>query len=251
VKIGVLAGIVMLVVAASGGVIFVQADAAVQQSTEERLTGNARMQAETVGEWNERMKDQVSVLARAPDLGEDPSEARRYLNDRIWQLPEYVVGIHVVDRESTEVLASTETGAEGEDLGAAGVPWAEDGVSAPAGEPLRTAPYHDPVFDAPAVGYTLQVEAASDRTLVLVVDLGARSGALAAASNDIRTVVVDNSGRVVLSHETGDIGDQHVAGEGVESEAVSAGMIRDVGYVEVERDGTTMAVGYAPVPGAN
>jgi methyl-accepting chemotaxis protein len=224
-KLGVLVAVVMLLVAASGGVILVQAESAVQQSTEERLQGNANMQAETVGEWNQRMKDQVSFLGTSRRLdGENLDAANEYLESQEFRLPDYVAGVHLVDGESTEVLATTEEGTQGTNLDEAGVPWAQGGISAPSGAPLQEPPYVDPVHDVPAIAYVLETNESSGRVLVMVVDLEARSEALADPSDDTVTVVVNDRGRIVLSRNAAEIGEHYTTAEGVESKAISKGV---------------------------
>ena len=240
----------MLVILASAVTIFVGADQAVQESTEDGLSGTAKMQAATLGEWDERMKDQTSTLAAGSALQEDTNRSENYLGVRHGQLPEYVASIHVADSGSGTVLASTSDTATNQTLSEMGADWADDGVDAPSNVPLRTDTYHDTDVDGPAVAYTIQVQGAPDRTLVLVVDLAQRSEALERPSEDAATVVVDSEGTVVMSHWTEDIGEPY-AEVGADSGAVEAGLAGEVGYTEGTVRETQMAIGYAPVAGTD
>lgn len=251
-KVGVLVLLVMVVVSVSGGVIFSLSSDAIQESTEEQLTGTTRVQAATISEWDARMKDQANFLAASDQLTrEDVANIGPFLDNKLLLTPSYVRAIHVVERGTSKVLVSTASDLEGTKLSNKGVPWATRGVHALGTEAKRSRPYHDEIYDTPAITYVLQVEDRADRAVVLVVDLERRVEQLERASNESSLIIVNNTGQVVLSHNVEDINTQNIEGEGVDSPAVTAALEGKTGYLEMEMHGTTTAMGYSPVEGTN
>ena len=248
-KVGVLVGVVMLVVTASAAVIFIGADAAVQESTEDRLEGTTDMQASTISEWNGRMKDQAQSLSTRSALRREPGHVSSQLNIRHGQLPSYVVDLHVVGTDTPVVLASTSTDAVGTNLADEGAPLSRDGINAPRDEPMRTDPYWDDIAETNAMAYIIQVQGAPHRAVVFVIDLDARSQQLKRMEDSAQTVVVDETGTVIMSHNVDDIGRVAMENKGVASPPVQAGLAGETGYTEVSLSGVTMATGYAPVEG--
>ena len=246
-KVGVLIVVVMFVVASSASVLYVGTSAAIDESTEERFEGTTQMQASTLTEWNERMKDQTVAVSTSLQLDYGSEHASAFLTDRKDQLPEYVGEIHVVSTDDGEITASSSEESVGTTLDDTGATWASDGVEVPIGIPVVTDPYYDENVEGPAMAYIVHVQASTTEAVVVVVDLEERSTDLDRMEEGADTVVVDDDGIVVMSHRTDDIGEPYLGGEGTDSTAVGAGHDGETGYVETDVGGTTMAVGYAPV----
>ena len=242
----------MVVVLASGVVIYGVSADAIEESTRERLSSTTKLQADSLTEWHNRMADQASFLAASQQLGDDElGEVDRYLAERKRALPDYVADVYVAHTNSSRVLASASEHGVGLRLSNAGVPWAEGGIDAPAGDPYRTAPYDDRNVGGPAMAYVVQVQDKPTRAVVLVIDLAKRSEALARGVGAGTPVVVNDAGTVVLSTDTERIGTQYAGGEGVDAQAVRSGLQGDVGYRQATDGDEGIAVGYAGVEGTN
>jgi methyl-accepting chemotaxis protein len=253
-KLGLVFAVVVVVLAAVGGVTYVQTGDTLQQDTEAQLVGSTRVQAESVGEWVQRMEDRTRFVARASEVVEgDGGERLAFMQAELERLPDHAVAMHYVDISSTEVLASTDGAADGEGFDDAVVPWAA-AVPSDGDDPStvgRTRPYQDPFAGATATAFVARVPGESERGIVLVVDLEQRSAAFERPWADSWTHVVNSEGAVVITHRAEKLGDQNMGGPGVDSMGVEQGLEGETGYVEMEMREQDVVMGFAPVEGTD
>ena len=247
--------VVGILVGAAGGVIYVQTTGAVADNTESELTKSAEIQASTIAEWNDRNRDHVATLASSDTLRSgDEAAIAELLSAETSQLPDSVSGIHYVAADTGEVVTSSVEGAAGTSYSE--VRWmALDGRLPEDGETTLTTTYTDPTTGANAVAFVAAVSG-SDHLLVLPVDLAARSSELnrPVDTEGAFSIVVNSDGFVVLSQETDKINRQNMgdaAEMSVSSMAVSRGLNDEAGYMEMDMQGRSMAMGFAPIEGTD
>ncbi len=260
-KLGVLFLCVLLLIAAVGGIIYVQTGTALEQSTKDEMTQSTTLQANTVGEWVDRTRDNTRhMAASSPVASGDLPTVESYLRSEHQDAAASVAGIHYYDTSEQTVLASTDGGAADTNYRDAGVEWATEDLSVESAEQTRvTHPYLDPTTETKSVAFVSQVPDEPDRAIVLVVDLEAQVDGLErpSSTNESFTHIVDDRGTVVMSHHLDDINTQNVGSAdeyGVDSMAVEMGLMGETGYMEMEMGHGhqgTMAMGYAPVPGTD
>ncbi|WP_435345827.1 methyl-accepting chemotaxis protein [Haloarchaeobius sp. HRN-SO-5] len=253
--------LVLLLIAGIGGVIYAQTGAALHDSTQANMEKTTSLQANTVGEWVEGMREKTGYIsASGPVAGGDVSEIESYLRAEGAESSASVSAIHYYDTEDQEVLASSREGAAGVNYRDAGVEWAAQGLDlGDARQTVVTHPYNDTVTQNASIAFVSPVPDKSDRAIVLVVDLFSQTEQLdlPAASEDSFTHIVDSRGTVVMSHHHHDINTQNVGSPenySVDSMAVERGLQGEVGYMEMEVShghARTMTMGFAPVPGTN
>ena len=133
------------------------------------------------------------------------------------------------------------------------MPWAQSGLSFDSpDETIVSAPFRSPLSGAPVIAIISPVPD-SKRVMVLMVSLEQRSKALIEPADEAQTLVVNDDGTVLLSHDTSRILDQNMGPQdepGVESVAVEKGLAGESGYRQMPMNGTEMAMGYAPIQGA-
>ncbi|WP_254769294.1 methyl-accepting chemotaxis protein [Salinilacihabitans rarus] len=261
-KLAVLFLAVVVVIAAIGGIIYVQTGTALEESTEETMERSTVLQANTLAEWVDRTEATSRHLAETDVVrAGDETAIGPYLEAERAEAPASVAAIHYYDRGTRTVLESSESGVAASAYADAEVEWTVDGLAFDEGSPTTvTHPYHDPVIDAPAVAFVSQVPDNDGRAIVVVIDLEAQTGQLERPStaDGAFTHVVDERGTVVMSHHREDINTQNMGAEDefeVESMAVDRGIDGETDYVEMEMGGhghsSVMAMGFAPVPGAD
>ena len=251
-------GLVLLVVAAIGGGIYVQTEEALGTATRDRLETESTLKGDVLERWNQQLEGEARALAMAGAVDGDSDAVREsYLRDKLTDgtLEPSVAAIHFVEQsedeavtvQSDEVTGSTAT---------ADVPWGDvDLGERVSTSPFTTRPYASPVTGRPAVAVVAPVAGTSEPSaVVLVVDLEAAASNLKQSSENARTVVVNDQGTVVLSHHGDDILTQNVGPadeQSVDSMAVKKGLGGETGYMEMTMEGEEMAMGYAPVEGTN
>nr|WP_276256532.1 methyl-accepting chemotaxis protein [Halovivax sp. TS33] len=260
-KLAVLFLIVLLLIAAIGGVIYVQTGTALEENTKQEMTQSTTLQANTVGEWVDRTRDNTRhMAASSPVASGDLPAVESYLRSEHQDAAASVAGIHYYDTSEQTVLASTDGGAADTNYRDAGVEWATEDLSVENAEQTRvTQPYLDPTTETKSVAFVSQVPDEPDRAIVLVVDLEAQVDGLErpSSTNESFTHIVDDRGTVVMSHHLDDINTQNTGSAdeyGVDSMAVEMGLMGETGYMEMETSHGhqgTMAMGYAPVPGTD
>ena len=253
--------LVLLIVGTIGGAIYVQAGDEIGAATEARLESNSVLQGQVVGQWVEGLRSETDTVAGSDAvLSGSENRIRSHLTTRLEEgnLPPSVAAIHYVDgnggaattyaRDGSGSVA--ESGTDPADL-----PWDDVDLGAFASSSaVVTEPYRSPVTGAPALAVVAAVEGPKLRGVVLVVDLQTRMSRLPRGNENSFSHVVDDTGTVVMSHRTDAMLTQNVgpAGEqSVDSMAVTKGLAGESGYMQMEIDGESMAMGYAPVPGTN
>ena len=247
--------VVGVLVGAAGGVIYVQTAGAIADNTESELTKSAEIQASTIAEWSDRNHDRVATLASSDVVrsGDEAAITNRFATEASG-LSDSAGGIHYVDADTGEVLASSLEEAVGASYGE--TRWmALDGRVPEDGEATITTTYADPTIGANAAAFVAAVPG-TDRLVVLPIDLAARSGELTRPVDNegAFSVVVNDDGFVALSQDIDRINQQNMGSAdemSVSSMAVRRGLNGEAGFMEMEMGGERMTMGFAPVEGTD
>jgi methyl-accepting chemotaxis protein len=257
VKFRAVAVVVLLSLAAVGGYTYVQTQSSLEASTQDRLEAAATAEATALSEWLDGLRSEAALLAESDAVaGGDPARIGTYLNETVadGSLDASVMAAHHYDAEAGEITASSNPSFVGVDPAERGVPWASSGgVSVDGDDPVVSDAFVGPNVDEPVVAVLAPVPGGdSERLVVLMVNVGARAGRMTATSEDTVARVVNGEGTVVMSQREADILSQNDASSpGAASSAVVAGLDGERGYAERDSDGGALAIGYAPVAGAD
>jgi methyl-accepting chemotaxis protein len=253
-KLGVAFLLVILVIAAVGGVIFLQTEETLAADANQELEQSARMQADSLEQWIGRMGEEARLLSRAqPTKSANTSEVNAFLNSEVDQegrLPPEVAALHVFDTEEGEIIASSREPFIGANPKEAGVPWAQEMPTFESPDDTTvTRPFQPPTSDTPVFAIISPVPDA-DRFLVFMVSLEERAASLTRPPEGY-TQVVNSQGTVLLSNRQREILTHNREGESVGSPPVERGLNGETGSVSVEGENGTVLAGFAPIKGTN
>lgn len=247
--------VVGVLVGAAGGLIYIQTTGVIADNTESELTKSAEIQASTIAEWSDHNRDHVARLASRDTIqSADADAVSEVLSAEASQLPDSATGIHLVAADTGEVVASSTAEAAGASYD--GVRWLELDGRLPSTEAATvTTTYIDPITGDSAIAFVAAVPG-SDELVVLPIDLAARSEELTPPvdAEGAFTVAVNEDGFVVLSQNTDQINQQNMGNAdemSVSSMAVRRGLNGEVGYMEMNMGGESMAMGFAPIEGTD
>ena len=249
--------VVLLVVGAIGAVTYAQSSQELEAVTESRLESSSELQGIVLGHWLASVQGDARELSESPTIREgSPTTIDSTLDQKMTDgaLPDSVAAVHYLNvdagRERTYTSVDPPADAPTGDL-----PWRRMNVGLiGSGSAVVTPPYESPVTDGPAMAIVSPIAGEGDRAIVLVVDLVVRSESLPRSSDDVDTVVVNSAGTVVMSHDTERILTQNMGPSdqpGVDSMAVEKSLDGEIGYMQMDMQGGTLAMGYAPVEGAD
>ena len=132
-KTAVVFVLVVLVLGAVGGSMFLQTGAALRTDTNEQLTKSTGLQAEAIGQWIGLMKEEARLLSRSSAVrSRDSDTVTTYLSQEVEQrskLPPEVTAAHYLDRSAMVIEASTRPAFVGVNPREEGVPWAQERLS--------------------------------------------------------------------------------------------------------------------------
>lgn len=162
--------VVGFLVAAVGGVIYVQTTDELADRTESELTKSAEIQAETIAEWSDRNRDHATTLASAEVIQRgNRASITALLSTETAQLPDSASGIHYLAANTGNVAASSIEGAIGTSYSE--VRWMQmDGRLPENGETIVTTTYSDPVTGEDAVAFLAAVPQ-TDYLIVIPINL--------------------------------------------------------------------------------
>jgi methyl-accepting chemotaxis protein len=251
-KTAVVFVLVVLVLGAVGGSMFLQTGAALRTDTNEQLTKSTSLQAESLGQWLGLMKEEARLLSRSAAVrSRDPETVTTYLSREVEQrsrLPAEVTAVHYFNRSVTVIEASTRPAFVGVNPREEGVSWAQESLSFDgADESVVTDPFTDPMNGDPMLAVISPVPDQSDRALVVMVNLAERIESLP-RPDDGFTHVVDDAGTVVMSHRSDRMLQQNMGEQGVDSMAVERGLAGRTGTMRMTMGGEELLMAYTPVP---
>ena len=259
--------VTVVIVGVSAGT-YVQTNEQLNQETETEYIGVANQSATQIEEWRNSRTETTRRLARFEVIQSGTqSERQAFLQEESFQ--DDVYHVHLVNRSTANITATTNPAKEGEPLNTREAPWqtrdiqyGEDGVFiSNATEALGRS----------LVSFVTPVETSGGENLILVVqtDLDALARDLPAPSEGVYSQVVDSQGRVVAgTQETSalDRNDGTLQRYTAEENAGSLSMLQDglsgnTGFLQGETvNGTVTAeppsgtigdyvIAYAPVAG--
>ncbi|WP_439027316.1 sensor histidine kinase [Haloarchaeobius sp. DT45] len=162
--------LVVVVVAGVGVNAYFQTDAQLDQSVEGDSLDVARLEAERIADWNDRNVRTVRMLSKYQDLQhEEPRAVELFLQREAWFLPESVRAVHVVDANTSAVVASTAAWRTLEDstFDEEAAPWARQRLGFDASTQVYTSPAYTSLGE-PVVAYITPVPRRPEQLLVLV-----------------------------------------------------------------------------------
>jgi methyl-accepting chemotaxis protein len=248
---------VIVLLAAVGAVTYVQTTDALRQTTEDRLESAATAQAASLGDWVDSLQTEASLLAETDAIANgDTDRVQSFLDEKIGDpaLDTSVLAIHYLDASEPVVEASSNTQFVGVNPQDRGVPWAMGGVQVPTDGPVVSDAFVGPKVNQPVVAVLAPIESKPDQLLVLMVNVGARADRLPETSGETVTRVVNDRGTIIMSHRQDEILTQNAGPsdtQSVDAAAVERGLQGESGYEERSGSNGTVAMGYAPVEGAN
>ncbi|MFB6218188.1 MAG: methyl-accepting chemotaxis protein [Halobacteriaceae archaeon] len=247
--------LIVVVVGAVGGSIFVQTGAALREDTNDQLQRSTDLQSETLGQWLGLMKEEARLLSRSTVVkSRDNQRIQRFLTTEVEEagrLPPEVVAVHYLNTSAFVIETSTNEKFVGVNPRQKGVGWAQDPPEFESGDDVWVSPpFESPLSGRPVFAILSPVPGQSDRVLIVMVDIGKRVERLPRPEGGF-TQVVNSEGTVVMSHRTDRILSQNAGDAGVDSPAVEAGLAGERGTLTMTMDGTKLLMGYAPVPGTD
>ena len=241
-KFALALALVLALVSAVGVAVYVHTGAVLEDDTSRELRTTAAVEADQVGQWIRDTRVQQSAQANSRAFREnDRSRIPARLKSTVEQ-DSSIRGAYHVNVTSGRVIDGSghgsivRDGTLGDGVDARVAEHADDPADVTVSDVFRPDPGGEPVF--------LFVSTVADddhRAVVTVVDVGRLSAATLQGRSGSRSVVVDESGRVVLSRDESDLLAESAIDPGGRSE--SSGFL-----TATDATGTEQAVGYAAVP---
>jgi len=196
--------LVVVVLAAVGGVNYASAEATVERDAEQQLTSTVDMHADSINEWAVSMETHTrSVSSTVALSGADAGTAEGELIQKQAQLPVDVRAIHLVDTAEGSVVTSTSPALRDESVDGVAAPWAdvEPGVDLTSSNDVWNSPtaYESNAMGDQVMAFASPVEGDESRVVVLVGTLEYRVDNLRKLHADQETMIVDAEGETILS----------------------------------------------------
>ncbi|VTT86292.1 MCP domain signal transducer [Halorubrum sp. DM2] len=196
--------LVVVVLAAVGGVNYASAEATVEQDAEQQLTSTVDMHADSINEWAVSMETHTRSVSSTQALsGTDAGTAEGELIQKQAQLPVDVRAIHLVDTASGEVVTSTSPALRGESVNGVEAPWSdvEPGVDLTSSNDVWNSPtaYKSSAMGDQVMAFASPVAGEESRIVVLVGTLEYRVDNLRQLHADQETMIVGADGETILS----------------------------------------------------
>ncbi|WP_318570985.1 methyl-accepting chemotaxis protein [Salinigranum marinum] len=234
--------VILLVIAGAGLVIQDMVATELKHDTHAEMQTVAELEADVFAQWVEENEQIVRLLSDLEGVEGDESTAIAQLAEEQERLPSYVQAIHLVDRQSGAVLASTGDVQEGTTLDAMGVTWVDSSLATVGnGDTLVSQGYKQ--GDEELVAFASS--GSEGRAVVMTVDAAERADHFRDPIEGGYTQVVDSHGVVEFAQD-----DEAVLAEyegGTDNEALQAGIAGETGALEQG----SLLVGYAPVKGTD
>ncbi len=272
--------VIILMGVAIGGVVTMQTGAMVEDQTNDRLRDAATTEAESLGQWVERMKEETRLLSRTRLLRghhDDPTRINHFLAHEVEQgrLPDEIQALHMIDASTQNILASAHEDDVNTQLRHSGLELGELDFEGPD-DTIVTEPFrHNETGNATiAVVSPIPPEDAEPGTdthdhdhnatatdessghghqLVMLIDLNRHVGSISQPSNGF-TRIVNDEGTVVMSHMQDMMLTSHANNSPDKlRDAIQRGLDGETGTSKMDMqmgdmDERTFLVGYAPVP---
>ncbi|NHN46301.1 methyl-accepting chemotaxis protein [Halostella sp. JP-L12] len=194
---------VVIVISMVGGFGFVQAQDAVQTSTQDNLEETSELRANSLGEWVEKMQLQTRTVSAGESLRENDQPAQ-YLVTQRDRMSDDVLSIHLVDSNEGVVEASTEFPMEGFETDTLeAVPWATANPPSGAGENdevwMSSRSYRSPVLDnEPVIAFASSVPDQEGKYVVVVARIQTHLDDIQKDDEHHSTRIVNEDGETVM-----------------------------------------------------
>ncbi|WP_439027769.1 methyl-accepting chemotaxis protein [Haloarchaeobius sp. DT45] len=222
--------LVVVVIGSVGAVGYQQTKDTVETNTKAQLQETSSLRASSLSEWTESMRVQTRSVSASKELraGGSTGAAGRYLQSRESRLSDDILGIHMVNSSTDEVMASTDPIA-GFDLTELGVPWANANLTGQSAEKADQVWVSGSSYESPLTPYTRgnvvafasAVPNTDDRYVVVVTRIQTHLETIKDSETEGQTRIINENGGTVLT--PGGSVDQNVHGDGLSSARSSGG----------------------------
>ncbi|WP_435359744.1 methyl-accepting chemotaxis protein [Haloarchaeobius sp. DFWS5] len=245
VKFAVSIFFVVLIIGSIGYVGYAETKQTVETNTQTQLQETSELRASSLSEWTQSMRTQTRSVSAGGELQGD-GNADSYLQTKQKRLSDDILGIHMVNSQSGEVMASTDP-VVGFQLDKLGVPWANAQVASGSADSADRVWVSNSSYDSPLMPYTRgdvvafasAVPDSENRYVVVVTRIQSHLDTIKDSQTDGQTRIINAAGGTVLTPD-GSV-DEAVHGASL-STARSSG-----GSTFAEANGEVHA--YAPVEG--
>jgi methyl-accepting chemotaxis protein len=248
-------GLVIIVVVSGIGVV-------TQGQVSERLTEekvqevetNAVLEAQTLGQWLEGQKNQVRTLSNHGDIrSEDPNVFRPTLDSELEKMPDSVVALHYVERDSKMITASTSSELAGAPLSETDINWgAEAEFTFDDRDQIRESWVYAS-GEEPRVALASPID--EEQAIVAVIQTNVRAERFSSSIEETRTVTIGGfTGLVLFSQNKSEVLTSY-GGTDADGNATNTELERRILDPETANTGSLETddnlVGYATVPGTD
>ncbi|WP_267641080.1 methyl-accepting chemotaxis protein [Haloarchaeobius amylolyticus] len=215
--------LVVVVIGSVGAVGYVQTKDTVESNTKVQLQETSSLRASSLSEWTDSMRIQTRAVSASEELRSDQDgTAERYLQTRESRLSADILGMHMVNSSTGEVMASTDP-IEGFALEELGVPWAQADLTGQTAEEADQVWVSDSSYESPLTPYTRgnvvafasAVPNTEDRYVVVVTRIQSHLDTIKDSETEGQTRIINENGGTVLT--PGGSIDQNVHGDGLQT----------------------------------
>ncbi|WP_372480673.1 methyl-accepting chemotaxis protein [Halomicrobium sp. HM KBTZ05] len=126
-KFGLVALVILVIVASIGFYTATQVSEDVSDQQRQNLLANAELEGDAVKQWVDTQQNTVRTLSKQRALATtDPDQVRAALDDEMEQLPSEVVALHYLDRDDRTIEASTNADLEGSSVTETAIVWPQE-----------------------------------------------------------------------------------------------------------------------------
>ena len=173
-----------------------QTDQQLTAETENEYTRVAQQNAFQIAEWRESRSNTLLRIGQSESVQAGTPEARTsQLSDEMNRLPDDVFRLHLVERDSSDIVASNTDFKIGENLNTREAPWQTENIT--YGDNGVFVSEAEEALGFSLVSFVTEVETEGDEELILVMQTDLDTLATNLQGSDGISQVVDSQGRVV------------------------------------------------------
>jgi methyl-accepting chemotaxis protein len=243
-RLGFALALAIVVVVASGFVISQQAQATLRDDVQDDLVTLSETRAQQLDTWLHSVKGHArTTSAQSVYATGAPDRLGTKLSTMIEAdtVPRDVVAVHVLNTSTGQIAASSNEAFVGVSPADQGAPFAQEPPTFDGnGDVHVTEPFEIGVVDHPIMTVMTPIAGSSDRVMLYMIDMNARTDAISASQGDTFTVVVNEQGRYVAHPNASKILTSHgMAGGSAEG---SSGA-NDSAFTTMQMGGEAMLMG--------
>jgi methyl-accepting chemotaxis protein len=242
--------VVIVLISAIGGYLFVTSSAAVSDDAEQDLETSATADATAIDTWASNSETAARLVSTSGIITRgDRDRIQRYVEELVAEnrLTSGARAVHYIDAESTEILASTLDNRVGSRPAEEGAPWAQEDLTALSDDEVIVTAFNPAVANVTVITFVTPVPG-DDRAVVYVTNLEGVAAELDTGDDSTETIVVNDAGKTVFHSDAPEsVGDQYGVTDDVVPPEIEAGLDGEAGFTETPSGGDEHVAGYAPV----